>query len=132
MNQRISFITLGVNDLNAMKQFYIEKFGWTPMKEEEGIVFFQMNGFILGLYPARELAEDANVPNDGHGFKRFTLAINLKSEEEVNEVFVQLKEKGVTVVREPEKVFWGGYRGYIADIENNYWEFAYNPFIEIE
>jgi catechol 2,3-dioxygenase-like lactoylglutathione lyase family enzyme len=130
MKQQISFITLGVKDLEKMKRFYIEIFGWTPVKETDSIVFFQMNGFMLALFPAAELAAELQVANDGQGFKPFALAINLDTEQEVNAVFDQYRQKGVNILREPEKTSWGGYRGYIADIENNYWEFVYNPFLK--
>jgi predicted lactoylglutathione lyase len=132
MQQRLSFLTIGVNDLEAMKNFYIEKFGWQPMKDSDGIVFFKLNGFILGLYPAKELAEDIGIAQDGSGFKRITTAINFSSEKEVDDVFTDLSQKGVHIVKPPSKVFWGGYSGYIADIENNYWEFAYNPFMAMD
>lgn len=61
MQQRLSFITLGVNDLDSVKNFYIEKFGWKPLKDSDGIVFFKLNGFILALFPNEELAKDANL-----------------------------------------------------------------------
>lgn len=132
MQQRISFFTIGVSDLNAMRDFYKEKFGWTPMKDSDGIVFFKLNGFIFGLYLKEELAEDIGVKEDGKGFKRFTVAINLDSEKAVDTLFEALKKKGVKIIKAPEKVFWGGYRGYVADIEDNYWEFAYNPFLKMD
>ncbi|MDI3320492.1 VOC family protein [Pinibacter soli] len=132
MQQRLSFLTIGVNDLEQMKDFYIEKFGWTPMKDSDGIVFFKLNGFILSLFPATELAEDISIPQDGSGFKRITTAMNFSSEKEVDEVFAELEQKGVRIVKPPAKVFWGGYSGYVADIENNYWEFAYNPFMAMD
>jgi catechol 2,3-dioxygenase-like lactoylglutathione lyase family enzyme len=130
MKQQISFITLGVKDLEKMKRFYTEIFGWTPVKEKDGAVFFKMNGFMLALFPAAELAEEANLANDGQGFKSFSLAINLDSEQEVNDTFGQLRQKGVVILREPEKTAWGGYRGYVADVEDNCWELAYNPFLK--
>lgn len=132
MDQRLTFFTFGVHDLEAMKNFYVEKFGWKTLKDENGIVFFRLNGFIFGLYPVDELAEDVGVAQDGKGFKQFSLAINCRSEKEVDDTFAQLKAKGVKIIKAPEKVFWGGYRGYIADIENNYWEIAYNPFLEMD
>lgn len=132
IDQRISFVTIGVDDLEKAKRFYIEKFGWKPMKDSDGIVFFKMNGSVFGLFPNHELAEDAGVANDGKGFKRFTMAINLKSEQEVDKVMDELAQKGVKIVKSAEKVFWGGYRGYVADAENNLWEFAYNPFLEMD
>ncbi len=134
MLQRISFITIGVHDLEAMRSFYTHVFGWQPMKVNDGIVFFRMNGFILGLYPFPDLADDIGIkhPAKADSAPRFTLAVNFNSEKEVDDIFKKVTEKGVTVVKAPEKVFWGGYRGYIADIENNYWELAYNPFIEMD
>jgi uncharacterized protein len=132
MKQLINFLTIGVNDLSKMKNFYKDKFGWATLKDSDGIVFFKLNGFILGLFSSDELAEDAGVPQNGQGFKRFTLSINLNSEQEVNEAFNNFRQKGVKIIKEPEKVFWGGYRGYIADVEENYWEIAYNPFLELD
>jgi len=131
MEQRLSFITIGVKNMDKLKQFYIEKFKWTPLKQQ-GIVFFKLNGFILALYPADELAKDAGVPQDGSGFKRFTLSINYKSEKEVDEAFKALKGVGVHIIKEPQKASWGGYSGYVADIEDNLWEIAYNPFLELD
>ncbi len=132
MKQLLSFLTIGVNDLERMKDFYKDKFTWTPFKEDGGIVFFKLNGFILGLFPADELAKDIGIEQDGMGFKRFALAINCRTQQEVDQTFDSLRRKGVTIVKEPGKVFWGGYSGYIADIENNYWEIAYNPFLEFD
>ncbi|ULQ51080.1 VOC family protein [Flavihumibacter fluvii] len=131
--QRLSFVTLGVNDLQASRAFYIEKFGWQPIdSESEGIIFFQMNGIILALFPANELAADAGVVHNGTGFKRFTLAINCYSEKEVDDIFSTFSVKGVEIVKPPEKAFWGGYSGYARDNDQNLWEFAFNPFIHLD
>lgn len=132
MQQRLSFLTLGVKDLDKMKHFYKEKFGWTTLKDSDGIVFFKLNGFILGLYPVDELAEDIRIKQDSKGFKGFTLAINFRTEKEVDAIFETLRKKDVDIVKEPVKVFWGGYSGYVADIEDNYWEIACNPFLELD
>ncbi|HEX5169528.1 MAG TPA: VOC family protein [Cyclobacteriaceae bacterium] len=132
MKQLLTFLTIGVNDLDKMKNWYIQKFGWKPMKDESGIVFFKLNGFILALFPADELAKDIGVTPEGRGFKKFTLAINYHSEAEVDEAVASLKKKGVSVVKEPQKVFWGGYHAYIADPEDNYWELAFNPFLRMD
>jgi catechol 2,3-dioxygenase-like lactoylglutathione lyase family enzyme len=132
MEQRLSFITIGVHDLEKMKHFYMEKFGWAPLKELEGIVFFKLNGFILALFPSHELAKDAGITGEHNGFKRFSLAINMSSEAEVNEMFAKLSARGVNIIKAPEKVFWGGYSGYVEDAENNLWEIAYNPFLVLD
>lgn len=132
MEQRINFITLGVIDLDLMKNWYIKVFGWQPLQDEDNICFFKLNGLILALYPADALAEDIGVNPAGKGFNRFTLSMNLRSEEEVARIMHSLEAKGARIICPPEKVFWGGYRGYIADPEQNYWEFAYNPFMPLD
>lgn len=132
MKQQLHFVTIGVKDLKKMAAWYKEKFGWKPLKEEGDIVFFNLNGFILGLFPASELADDIGIKQDGKGFKRFTMAFCLRSEDEVNQTFKDLRKNGVSIIKEPARVFWGGYSGYIADIEDNYWEIAYNPFLEFD
>ncbi len=53
IQQQISVVTLGVADLERSKRFYGDGFGWTPVFENEEIVFFQMNGFVLGLAAER-------------------------------------------------------------------------------
>jgi catechol 2,3-dioxygenase-like lactoylglutathione lyase family enzyme len=129
MNPQLNIITLGVSDLFISKNFYINCFGWKPMNENDGIVFFLLNGVILSLYPVNKLAEDANISPEGMGFKKFTLAYTCKSADEVDSVFQDVLSKGAKLVKAPEKVFWGGYSCYVADPDDNLWEIAYNPFL---
>ncbi len=132
MEQRITFITLGVADLNTSIDFYENKFGWKRSEMSAGdIVFYELNGISLALYPLHELANDATVDGNGSGFKGFTIAYNARSEEEVNTLIQDFREKGIRIVKEPQKVFWGGYSSYISDPDGNLWEIAFNPFIKI-
>jgi uncharacterized glyoxalase superfamily protein PhnB len=41
-------------------------------------------------------------------------------------------EAGASLVKEPQKVFWGGYSGYFADPDGFLWEVAWNPHFTIE
>lgn len=130
--QRLSFITLGVHNLEKAKDFYSRQLGWTVLKDTGGIVFFKLNGFILALFPQQELAEDVGQAPPAQGFSGVTLAYCVRSEKEVDNLFDAFRKKGITILREPEAVYWGGYRGYIADTEGNCWEIAYNPFLELD
>jgi catechol 2,3-dioxygenase-like lactoylglutathione lyase family enzyme len=57
MEQRISIVTLGVADLERSRQF-CERLGWRrSMNKAEGVVFFQVGGMALALYPRIELAK---------------------------------------------------------------------------
>jgi len=59
MKPAAHLITLGVADLAKSLAFY-ERFGWqkAPESVDGGVVFFQANGFVLGLYPQEKLSED--------------------------------------------------------------------------
>jgi uncharacterized protein len=132
MDQRLTFITLGVQNIAKMSGFYKEKFGWQPLLEMEGTVFFKLNGIILALFPSDELAKDAGIKMDTGNWKQMSLAINFSSEEEVRRAVDSLRLDGVKVVKEPQSVFWGGYHAYVEDPELNLWELAYNPFLTMD
>lgn len=133
MEQRITIIGLGVADLEKSTHFYEEILGWKKSPTStDTITFIQLNGVLLSLYPREKLAEDATVDHAGSGFKGFSLAHNTRSEEEVDQIIAELEEKGVKIVKRPEKVFWGGYSSYIADPDDNLWEIAYNPFLALD
>ena len=124
MKPRISMITLGVVDLETSIKFYQDGLGFPKMDSPAGIAFFTLNGSWLGLYPRDALAEDAMVSPDGSGF---SLAHNVGSESEVDKVIEQAVLAGATLVKPPQKVFWGGYSGYFKDPDGHLWEVAHNP-----
>jgi len=132
MKQHIHIITLGVKDLERSKTFYAETLGWKISRPQEGIVFFQAGGVVLALYPRDLLAEDAVVSEEGSGFSGIALAYNAGSEAEVDEIIADLKSKGVKIIKEPQKVFWGGYSSYFADPDDFRWEVVYNPFFAFD
>ena len=133
MEQRITLITLGVKNLQRSREFYQHVFGWQPLESStESIIFFQLNGLQLALFPQESLADDAGLEADGKGFKSFSLAYNVRSEKEVDDLIAELAGKGARVLKQPEKVFWGGYSSYIADPDDNLWEIAYNPFLPMD
>lgn len=133
MEQRITFITLGVNDLSVSIDFYENKFGWKRSEmSNENLILFQLNGIHIALYSKEELAKDATVNAHGEGFKGFTISYNVWSEAEVEELIKSLSQNNVKIVKAPQKVFWGGYSSYIADPDGYLWEIAYNPYLEKE
>ena len=127
MKPRISMITLGVRDLAASVRFYEGGLGFPRMYSPPEVAFFTLDGTWLGLYGREALAADARVSPEGSGFESFALAHNVCSESEADEVMSRALEAGATLVKEPEKVFWGGYSGYFKDPEGHLWEVAYNP-----
>ena len=133
MNQRLHLVTLGVRDFEKSKKFYEETLGWKPASaSNDDVAFFQAGGVVFAIYPREKLAEDALTSAMGSGFAGFTLAHNAKSESEVDEIIADLNSKGVKIVKEPQKVFWGGYSSYFADPDGYLWEVAYNPFFPFD
>jgi len=133
MKPKISLITLGVTDLVRSLKFYHDGLGFPTLNYTEGedVVFFAMEGTWLALYPRDKLAEDALVTSEGSGFTGITLAHNVGSEAEVDQVFALALEAGAKAVKQPVKVFWGGYSGYFADPDGYLWEVAFNPFTDL-
>jgi hypothetical protein len=126
---RISLVTLGVTDLARSTAFY-QALGW-PLSgsSQDGVSFFRTAGALLALFPTAELAADAQLPAPtGTGFRGVALAVNLGSEAEVDEAIATAAAAGATVLKQPQKVFWGGYSSYFADPDGHVWEVAYNPF----
>jgi uncharacterized protein len=131
MEQRLSLITLGVGDLERSRSFY-ERLGWKRANAAtDGIVFFQAGGMALALYPRVELAKDATVSPDGHGFSGITLAYNTRTRGEVDSVLAQAEAAGAKLLKAAQDTFWGGYDGYFADPDGFLWEVAWNPFFPI-
>lgn len=133
MKSKISLITLGVVDLERSLHFYRDGLGFKPhnYKEKDDVVFFEMEGTWLSLFPKTKLAMDAKVSQNGSGFTGITLAHNVKSKKEVNKVFESAILVGAKPIKKPQDVFWGGYSGYFADPDGYLWEVAYNPFTDL-
>ena len=126
--QRVTLITLGVSDLAAARAFYT-RLGWREHSESQPtVVFFQMLGAVLGLFPMEELAKDQGRAGAALGVGGATLAQNFATEAEVDAAFAAALAAGGTPLKAPEKVFWGGYSGYWADLDGHVWEVAMNPF----
>lgn len=133
VQQRLTIITLGVFDLQKSTSFYENMFGWNKETySNDHISFFKLNGILFSLYPTKELAKDVGVSSEGSGFKQFTLAHNVHSEKEVDQLIENLKIKGVNIVKEPQKADWGGYSSYVSDLDGYLWEIAYNPYLALE
>lgn len=133
MKQHLHLITLGVRDFPKSYEFYTKALGWrTASASQDDVAFFQTSGVVFAIYPREKLAEDALVSPEGSGFSGITLAYNTQSEAEVDEFIRDLKAKGVKIIKEPQKAFWGGYSSYFADPDDYRWEVAYNPYFAFD
>ena len=126
MQQQVSVITLGVRDLERSKRFYRSGFGWVPAFDNGEIVFYQMNGFVLGTWTIRDLEEDMQRPGLSTP-GAFSLAHNVASADAVDRLIEGLAAAGGRILRHGDAPPHGGYRGYVADPDDHAWEIAWNP-----
>jgi predicted lactoylglutathione lyase len=128
VEQRVSAITLGVEDVGRARRFY-EALGWTPGFVSPEVVFFQLGGMVLALFGAADLAADANLPgcSPGPSTGACSIAYNVRSREEADAALAQAAAAGGTILKPAHDTFWGGYSGYFADPDGHLWEVAWNP-----
>lgn len=95
------------------------------------MIMLKSEGTWFGLYPWNELAKDAQVAEQGVGFRGVTLAHLEPTKDDVNRVISEARALGAKIVKEPQDVFWGGYSGYFKDLDGHLWEIAMNPFTDL-
>jgi catechol 2,3-dioxygenase-like lactoylglutathione lyase family enzyme len=127
MEPRISFVTLGVADLERSTRFYADGLGLPQLKSPPGVSFFELGMTWLALYPRDLLAADADVAPAGSGFSGFALAHNVRSAAETDRLLEDAARAGARVTRSARPTSWGGYAGYFADPDGFLWEVAWNP-----
>lgn len=127
MEPRISFLTLGVTDLERSTRFYGEGLRLPRLKSPPKVSFFDLGATRLALYPRALLAADAGVSPAGSGFSGFALAHNVGSVHEVDRLLEEARAAGGRLVQVARHTDWGGYAGYFADPDSFLWEIAWNP-----
>ncbi len=133
MTPRINIVTLGVSDIAASRAFY-QRLGLkaSPAGNDD-VAFFDANGIVLGLFGHDALAHDAGLAAQAMpAFRGVSLAWNAADEAEVDAIMAHALACGATLMKPPEKVFWGGYSGYFADPDGHLWEVAFNPFFPLD
>jgi uncharacterized protein len=117
VEQRISLVTLGVENLARARSFY-EALGWRGAQQpDDEIVFFQAGGMVFALWTAL----------GGRGAPGIELAHNVRSPAEVDELLAAAGRAGGTIERPAARAAWGGYTGAFADPDGYVWEVAHNP-----
>ena len=133
MRQKLNLITLGIEDFEKSLNFYEKGLGWKKSdKSMDDLALFDLSGIILALHSREELENDTTLQYQPTTFSGLTISQNAKSENEVDEILGKVAKLGATIVKPPQKVYWGGYSGYFKDLDGYLFEVAYNPFWEFD
>lgn len=129
MDQRISFITLAVRDLDSTRRFYLDGLGWTAELDVPGEVLMIRTGehLVLSLWAEAGFEAEVGPVRRGEGIVPMTLSHNVRTTEEVDEILELARSAGADPVSEAARRDWGGYSGYFADPDGFRWEIAVNP-----
>jgi catechol 2,3-dioxygenase-like lactoylglutathione lyase family enzyme len=129
MDQRISFVTLAVRDLDATRAFYLDGLGWEAAVDVPGEVLMIQAGehLMLSLWAESGFEAEVGPIMRGAGLVPITLAHNVSTPAEVDAVLATARAAGADPVHDAEERDWGGYTGYFADPDGYRWEIAYNP-----
>ncbi len=134
MKPRITLITLGVDDLERAMRFYRDGMGWPTQGiigtefEHGAVAFFDLQpGLKLALWAQANIAHDTGLAETSRSPTAFTVAQNVRSKAEVDQVMAQARAAGATIVKEAQDTFYGGYAGYFQDLDGHLWEIAFNP-----
>lgn len=129
MDQRLSFLTLAVRDLDASRAFYLDGLGWTAALDVPGEVVMIEVGerLVLSLWAETGFTAEVGPVGRGPGLAPFTLAHNVASKQEVDEVLGTARAAGADPVQAGLDREWGGYSGYFGDPDGFRWEIAHNP-----
>lgn len=126
MEQRISFITLAVEDVARSRKVYVEGLSWQPMFENDEVIMLPAGEHLmLSLWSIESFtAEIGTAP--ASGVAPITLAHNCATEKEVDNVLALATSIGADVSPAIRRE-WGGYSGYFSDPDGFRWEIAVNP-----
>lgn len=129
MDQRISFVTLAVADLDATRRFYLDGLGWEAALDVPGDVLMIQLGehLMLSLWVEGHFEEEVGPIRRGSGVAPLTLAHNVPTKGEVDEVLATARAAGADPVQDAVEREWGGYTGYFGDPDGYRWEVAFNP-----
>jgi len=130
MQQRITVLTIGANNLKAMQAFYEKVLGWRPVAKNADIVFYQMNGFLLSIANKESLSEFIGVELGERG--PITIGYNVDTESEVAAIYEELLAKDVSILKKPTVPPFGGLFFYFQDVEGNILEVACNHYVTLD
>ena len=129
MEQRISFITLAVDDPARSHAFYIDGLGWgAELFVPDEVLMIRVGPHVmLSLWDAAAFEAEVGPIIRGDGVPPITLAHNVAEPDQVDAILGLAQRLGADPVEPARTRKWGGYSGYFADPDGNTWSLQQLP-----
>lgn len=133
-SNKISYITLGVDDLPRAVAFYRDVLGLATKGivgselDHGAVAFFDFQpGLKLALWPRASISAECGVPLGAADPAGMMLAHNVASTQAVDDILAHVANAGATITRAARSFAWGGYGGMFQDPDGHLWEVVWNP-----
>ncbi len=119
----ISDVCILCSDLETSVRFYVDKLGFTPKHRAEGFADFTGAGLTLALWEIDHISRHTGISNiRGPGAHKACIAIELSSPAELDRLYRDLSEKGVSFYGPPADHVWNARCAYFTDPDGTLWE----------
>ena len=131
MDQRVSMIMTGAQDISKLRAFYEQGLGWSPWGPSSAAsVMYQVGHSILvflnGAYLAKERGESLTEGS------KTSLAVFVDSKTKVDEMYKRALAAGAKQTSGVRDRDGGLYTGYFTDPEGNSWEVVWSPHMPLD
>lgn len=131
MDQRVSMIMTGAQDIPKLRRFYETGLGWTPWGPASDIsVMYRVGHSVLVFLNGGYLAQERGEPL-AEGSKT-SLAVFVESKAKVDEIYRSALKAGAKETSGVRDRDGGLYTGYFADPEGNSWEIVWSPHMPLD
>lgn len=133
MDQRLSMLMLGVDDLERCRHFYEVGLGWAPWgtRQSRTSVKFKAGGVVIAMIERKYLAGESGLPVVS-GSACIVLVVNVAERDEVDRVASVVSGAGGRVTSPPRLRDGGLYTFYFVDPDGNPWEVVWNPHMPMD
>lgn len=105
----MSMFRIFTNSFDVLRGFYEDVMEFPVDYEDDHIAIFDTGPCKLGIEPGRDAAEASTSLFTGISFET----------DAIDAAVATLREKGVTIIGEPAKQYWGGTLAHFNDPEGN-------------
>lgn len=131
MDQRVSMIMTGAQDIPKLRAFYEQGLGWKSWGPSSAMsVMYRVGHSVLVFLNDAYLAQERGEPLAAGS--KTSLAVFVNSKEQVDEMYQRALAAGAKKTSGVRSRDGGLYTGYFVDPEGNSWEVVWSPHMPLD